>query len=72
MVWLKIAKLCSCLSYFPGFFDHYYSESLTFFENEGTNLTPKQLNMMVLVNFSKVQQLRGKFFKERAATLTKK
>ena len=47
----KNDKLCPCLSYFPGFFGHF--ESLAFFKNGWTNLTPKQSNMIkhdILVN----------------------
>ena len=44
VAWLKIANLCPCLSYFPGFFAVLKVE--LFFENEGTNLTPKQSNNM--------------------------
>ena len=36
----KIAKLCPYLSYFIGFYAIFKVE--LFFENEGTNLTPKQ------------------------------
>ena len=58
---LIVTKLCLCLSYFPSFFGHF--ERLAFFENGGTNLTPKQSNRMFLVNFLKVQQLRVTFCK---------
>ena len=44
-------------------FDHF--ESFAFFENGGTNLTPKQSNTMLLVNFLKVQQLSHYFSKKR-------
>ena len=40
VAWLKITKLCPCLSYFLGFFSHF--ERLAFFENGGTNFTPKE------------------------------
>ena len=46
--------LCPCLSYFPGLFAHF--ESLAFFKNGRTNLTPGQSNRIFLVNFSKVLQ----------------
>ena len=45
-------------------------EGLPFFENGGTNFTPKQSNMVFLVNFSKIQQLNNNFTKS-AANLTK-
>ena len=48
---------------FCGFFGHF--ESLAFFENEGTKLTPKQSDRMFSVNLSKVQQLSSNFSKKR-------
>ena len=58
-----MTKLCPSLTCSPGFFGHF--ESLAFFENggRGTNLTPKQSNRMLLVNFSKVQHLSNNHFK---------
>ena len=51
MAWLEAIKLCPCLSYFPGFFFHF--ESLAFFENVGTNLTPKQSNIIFWLIFER-------------------
>ena len=62
--WLgKKTKSCPCLSFFVAFFGHF--ESLAFFENERTKLTPKQSDRMFSVNLWKVQQLSSNFSKKR-------
>ena len=40
----KSNKIMSVFVLFPGFFGHF--ESLAFLENRGTNLTPKQSNLI--------------------------
>ena len=65
MAWLKITKLCPCLSYFYGYFYGYF-ESMIFSENEDTKLTPKQSERIFLVNFLKVKQLSAIFQKSEA------
>ena len=47
----KKNKIMSMFVLFCGFFGHF--ESLAFFENEGTKLTPKQSDRMFSVNFSR-------------------
>ena len=44
VAWLKITKLCPCLSNFPGFFAVF--KVWLFFENGETNFTPKQSSRM--------------------------
>ena len=51
VAWLKTTKLCTCLSYFLGFFDNF--ESLAFLENGKTCVTPKQSNKMLLSIFQR-------------------
>ena len=64
---LKTMNLCPCLSYFPGFFGH--SESLAFFLM-GTNLTPKQSNMIFKSIFERYNN-KATIFQKSLATLTK-
>ena len=47
----KNDKIMSCLSYFPGFLA--ILKVWPFFENGGTNLTPKQSNMIFWSNFER-------------------
>ena len=62
MAWQK-NKIMSMFVLFCGVFGHF--ESLAFFENEGTKLTPKQSDRMFSVILSKVQQLSSNFSKKR-------
>ena len=66
----KNNKIISRFVLFFGFFGHF--ESLAFFQKWGTNITPKLLNRVLLVNnFSKVQQLFDNVSKN-VAIFTKK
>ena len=60
-----LAKNNKIMSMFVLFSQLGHFESLAFFENEGTNLTPEQSNRMLSVNFSKVPQLSRDFKKLR-------
>ena len=69
LTWLKIIKLCPCLSHFSGFFGHF--ESLAFFfQNGGTNLTPKQSNMIFWSIFERYNN-KVTIFQKSQAILTK-
>ena len=48
-----------------------YFESKAFFENEGTNLTPKQSNMIFWSNFERYNN-KVAIFQKRPAILTEK
>ena len=56
----KNNKIMFMLVVFSLLFGHF--ESLTFFENRGTNLTPKQSSRMFLVNFSKISTIKLQSF----------
>ena len=64
----KYNKIMSTFVLFSRLFSNF--ESLAFFENRETNLTPKQSNTIFLGNISKVQQLNDNFL-QSAAILTK-
>ena len=59
--WLKMIKLCQCLSYFPGFLA--ILKVCIFFKNGRTNLTPKQSNMIFWSNFERYNN-KVEFFKK--------
>ena len=59
----KNNKIMLMFVIFPGVFLPFW-KTVFFFENVGTNLTPKQSNRMFLSCLSKVQQLSNNFFKK--------
>ena len=66
----KNDKIMSMFVLFPGFFGHF--ESLAFFfENGGTNLTPKQSNLIFYSIFERYNN-KVTIFKKSLAVLTKK
>ena len=65
----KMIKLCQCLSYFPGFLA--ILKVWLFFENGGTNLTPKQSNLIFWSNFERYNS-KVAIFQKSPAILTEK
>ena len=69
LAWLKMIKLCQCLSYFPGFLS--ILKVWLFFKNGRTNLTPKQSNMIFWSNFERYNN-KVAIFQKSLAILTEK
>ena len=65
LAWLKMIKLCSCLSYFSGFFGHF--ESLAFFENR----VYQSSQTWYFSQFLKHTTIKWQFFKKAQLFLLK-
>ena len=70
LAWLKMTKLCPCLSYFHGSFGHF--ESLAFFRTWGDKPYTTAVKHNILVKFWKKWCNKVTIFQKSPAILTKK